>query len=614
MAQKKNHKTTARKSLRRNQRNTSLLPITNNIINKKQRLANRKHPTSSPTRSSCQHLSKQNNTNQLTFKPSPTSSPTLVKSNASPSQPKRTHHRQQHQQNIEQQPEPNTEWVRHLLSLRRSIISKSVCAPDSASKDWLDEQHRWLGRKTMPVMLKCVLAASAISKRFTQCAPDFMKPEYRARYWEWSCCLIMLLDFRIRMGHVDVFRSNVDQVDKRMIKFLRLAKEHERTGALTPHKELLLKSLGVKLELVRDENDENVNNSNTNQLCDDDDDEDEDDDVVKILPHGRNRRVEEEEDDDRHVVQISRFDNGKKKKSSKRYNNNNNNSNTAELRAPEKKLVEQWSRNFIRLRQYFKRGTAGYDIPEDETQLWIWMNAESARSSTGTLSMYCCGVLKAGKVVDGIDTISISKCCYEWCIRFVQLVDFLLSCQKRIDMDNLLDTGVTYISKCGNGLVQFVVKCFEDVCGRVLGCAKDGLLSGIDRNWENCRFTKVCVNRVKYIGNYDDDGGDEQDVVGMAEWVRRSRQTSTGMPIEGEEEDIIESQDGKKRERRHSNSTDGDMVCEKMVSSMIKGMVAEVTGGRPRTVDEKDAQAWVERAGVQALNQFAQHWVNSIGS
>lgn len=53
--------------------------------------------------------------------------------------------------------------------------------------------------------------------------------------------------------------------------------------------------------------------------------------------------------------------------------------------------------------------------------------------------------------------------------------------------------------------------------------------------------------------------------------------------------------------------------CEKMVSSMIKGMVAELTGGRSRTVDERQAEAWVEQVGVEALNQFAKRWNRSFG-
>lgn len=503
-------------------------------------------------------------------------------------------------------PQPDQVWVRNLVVLRRAVMHRvSVKEDDIArqptAKQWLREQHRALEEGAILVTLKCVLAASGVSKLFTACAADFMRPEYRSRYWDWSMNFVRLVDFYITHEDVDVL-SRQQTASKPLVHFIRAAIEQRREGRLSPHKEALLTAIGIQWS------------------------------EGKLAGTGRQHSgiAESPVSSKSPKSSTSPRSSGpaaRAKWRSKRQRRHVPVDGIVDDRrpfitppavgqayvAPDRDSVEQWSRCFAELRQYYLPDR-GYDIPGQMPYLRIWMNAEAARSYTGTLSVFCCGVLRAARVIESMEAVRITPNCDRWCRCFVEFVDHVIATQYR--------SSASAVRKLSNRLVEFVAGCVAERMDRSLCSTREALLTGVLPNWVGSRLARDCVDRVRASRKHHTLARADRERTNAcvhkardATRRKRSRENEVevvDMTAEGtaQRQEWVREKEMQLRPMKRRKQA---AVCERMVSSMIKGIVAESTGGRQRTEDEVDAEAWVEEVGVEALNRYAQKWFRSAG-
>lgn len=482
-------------------------------------------------------------------------------------------------------PQPDRVWVRNLIELRRDILRRRGGNHDLArrpeSRQWLREQHRALEEGAILVTLKSVLAASGVSKLFTACAVDFMRPEYTSRYWKWSQSFVRLIDHTIINGDVDLLRRPLNAPPS-LIKFVRSSVAQRAEGRLSPHKEALLTALGI---CWSDRSSQSQGSS----------DSDSSSQGMRLRKYSKRRRVQSSDGSDINSV-------GSKSVQPV----------LSEIFVPpDRQTVEKWARQFVELRRYFRPGR-GYEIPNSMPYLRIWMNAEAARSSTGTLSVECCGVLRAARIIDAANTVRVPPDCYQWCRGFVDFVDYIIFTKSKSIGRSSRPPSIR--------LAKYIADCFNKKCDRLLGIIQDGLLSGVQPNWLNSPVVREFMKRQKTeLSNLQK--------ISM-------KKNLTGIEGISERPPIVEQGRGHKRRYEELESDIGNGVelveinddaafersqkvrnsnkCDRMVSSMIKGMVAESTGGRSRTTDEVDAEVWVENAGLEALNNYAQNWFRSF--
>lgn len=500
-------------------------------------------------------------------------------------------------------PAPNRAWVRNLIELRRDLLRERSGNHDLArrpeSRQWLREQHRALEEGAILVTLKCVLAASGVSKLFTACAVDFMRPEYTTRYWKWSQNFVRLVDHTIAHGNTDILRRPFN-APRSLIDFVRTSMAQRGEGRLSPHKEALLSALGIRWSdsPTQSQGPGNTNNSDSSSQG------------MQLRRQDTRRRYQQNDASDinsagsRYAQPIL----------------------SEMFVAPDCHVLEKWAWQFVELRRYFCPGR-GYEIPSNMPYLRIWMNAEAARSSTGTLCIECCGILRAARIIDATNAIRIPRDCYRWCRGFIDFVDYIISAKSKLKGKAFRPPSLR--------LTNYIIECFNEKCDRLLSKTRDGLLSGAQPNWFASKVVQKCVKggksqlsaSLKKGAGKNPNGNEKvrkrsvtkQKGHGQKRMYERGEsdiERDTEKAIEkdigndfekGFEKDIeiVEVEDNSQK-RRKSN------VCDRMVSSMIKGMVAETTGGRSRTTDEVDAEAWVEEAGLEALNKYAQNWFRSF--
>lgn len=516
-------------------------------------------------------------------------------------------------------PEPDRAWVSNLVHLRRKAVHRDCTQTLSvvkSTKDWLRRQHHALEAGEIPVTLKCVLAASGVSNLFAACATDFQRPEYRNRYWEWSLNFIRLVDYYVNRGHCNVLTQPVFR-DGALGKFVTNAIEAKADNKLSPHKEALLTSLGLTWTIPSDEADEDAQSSEENRaaITADETWELKGKKAVKPKPvkpatkkttkqpvsgkRTRAKRVSDEWDG--------------KQVSMREYFDALQADPPAGTRAvsqayerPDMKEIKRWANHLLELRRFFKRGA--YDIPRHLPYLVIWMNAQVAKSSTGTLSIFCCGILQVARiVVDEIEDLHIDAECLEWCACFLEFVDCM------IEHEALGGKA----KRPSQRLAEFLHECERELEDRTLSMIKEGLLNGVHDDWTRCDVMKACLSRMKSNSTrkrmarvHADDRSGRERSDGHRDSDGGGRRANGLMEFEDEVESRRwNGSEGHSRARKARKvSTD---LCQQMVSSAITGIVAESIGSRTRTFEEREAERWVNKASVDALDAYADDWFQS---
>ena len=478
-------------------------------------------------------------------------------------------------------PQPSEEWVRNLVELRRAKLRQAENFVGAGGQEWLEEQHRALEKGVMPVTLNCILAASGISSRFDKSRNDFMKLEYRSRYWHWAENFMALIDYFISHGHIRVAQKPSKKY-QRLINFVDSSQKQKDEGKLSAHRDQLLTALGMQWEEKRKyyESDEDEESDS-----DSDDLEDTNADETWEAPatgddSPRGRRPDLRKRQRRQPVEEVNDFVSKSWKTTSR----------PPIVEPRRRSMLEWGKQFVEIRQYFKKGNT-YAIPSNRPHLQIWMNTEIARGSTGTLSAMCCAVLKAARLADSFESVVIDSSCEAWCRTYIDYVDFVLEHE---------DRGAS-AKRAPQRVTDFLFDCREDVIDRLISQDKTSLLRAVDEGWLQSKLMETSISR------------NSRKQIRKKRSFRNSERAAPADSYESEgavvEEVVLdygnhaEEPSSSRKKRKKSN-----LLCQKMVSSMIKGIVGENIEGRKRTAAEKDAEAWVVNAGAKALNTYARNW------
>lgn len=488
-------------------------------------------------------------------------------------------------------PQPNRDWVRNLTELRKAHIrGRHNFSSRPASMKWLNEQHQALAKCTIPVTLKCVLAASEVSQQFALFRADFMRQEYRTRYWEWAENFISLIDHSIKHGSINSVTSEGSKFSE-IVKFIRTARSQKQQGVLLPHKEQLLTSLGLMWEAVEESQPEEEEDEDDSASKSSEDINDANwDSGGKASKWRRNNAIMRRKSK-RKQPEAPSLESPPLPDDRDRENSENRPENLPALSdaygAQSRSAIQEWAKHVVQLRRHFRKG-AGYDIPGNQPYLTIWMNAEVARSTTGTLSVYCCGVLKAAMIVEAVESVHINMECETWCRQYVDYIDLFL--------ENQQTNGTRRPSQ---RLAEFLHTCRIEAKERSLASVKDGLLRGVEEEWLHSSLVRGCSSRIKEKREVSEGSANGERFEGdVVEVVLDSGRY--------DDEEVTSATAARKRRRRSG------AMCQQMVTSMIKGMVAEGISGRARTTDEVEAEEWVSKAGVKALNSYAQNWFRTM--
>lgn len=487
--------------------------------------------------------------------------------------------------------EPTPEWVRNLIELRR--VKQSLGArPTAAGKEWLREQHRAFDAGKIPLTLKCTLAASGISDRFHECRTHFMRPEYRARYWSWSQNFVALIDYYINHGTINIPPKSEKKYPK-LMAFIETCHRQRTEGTLPIHRDQLLTALGLQWKKSREEHDEYIVEDVDDADLDDAESQDSKTDETWEMP-----LTDGKLDGSSRVVTRKRL---RSRRSTAKDTSRDVSKTTSKgvvmpnlqfdqvvLRPPEEsdyKSMLDWAKTLVKIRKCFKKSQT-YVIPDSQPSLLIWKNTELARAATGTLSMMRCCLLKAAKLADSIQNVEIDMACETWCRKYLEYLDFMLDREQN----------GTHYRKCPDGVFDFLYKCRESVVQCTFPQEYAILLRAADMRWLESRLMELSILRCK--GKHIS---------------AKSQKVST--ELQGPVVEVVldsgwnrEDEDPPVRKRRKKKT---HAVCQKMVSSMIKGIVAENIEGRERTEAERRAEEWVTKAGTTALNHYAHDWFDA---
>ena len=482
---------------------------------------------------------------------------------------------------------PISTWVRTLVALRKVFnVDKSLALAKASEKQWLREQLIALDENTIPVTLKCILAASGISKRFSDCRDTFLRPEYRARYWDWSRKYIALLDYFVLNGNSDVHPRSTKYAN--IVQFITTCRSQRDSGSLPPQRVELLSALKLKWQEKQKDIDSDLEDESEQEEDSKTDETWSLTNEKRSVPLRRRKSLRTslrkrkrsqkssyvELDDD--SIDEEDSDSGKFKPLLKPI-----------PRDP--KAVRLWAKRFIQLRRFFKSGDK-YEIPDDRPELTIWMNTELAKRSMGTLTPVCGGILNVARLGERSDMMEIEPKCQVWCTGYIEYIDFSYRHRR---------TGISY-NEAPERLTDFLFDCWRSYNDFTMTEELQALLKAVDMNWLDSSLMKISKFRNKprrprmkkkkkghhaYIDEVVIDSGtvhdlDDSDV----------------------EPPIAPAEYKTNRNKRASQ------MCDQMVSSMIKGIVAENIVGREKTEAERFAEEWVSNAGPQALNQYARNW------
>ncbi|CDF32476.1 unnamed protein product [Chondrus crispus] len=487
------------------------------------------------------------------------------------------------------------EWVRNLIDCRK-IKNQRATLDDHAfrttGKGWLHDQHKALDENSIPVTFKCILAASGVSKIFNRCRDDFKKPEYRSRYWSWSVNFILLLDYFIDHGNIKV-TEKVSRKYQPLLSFLETCKEHKKEGILTTQKEQLLTALGI-VWLKEASSDDEV------YVSDDDSfDGDSQGDETWEMPtkHRSSRRPKTVSQRRRSKKRARGSSSGEalpldsRDESPPPYR-------TPIMQTP--RSLKTWAQQMLRVRRHYRKQRGEddlYDVPSDQLSLRIWMNAETARCSTGTLSQICCAILKAAEMASSEDVGLLDPESELWAKGFVAFLDYVIR-QKQPREE----------------AVNFLCACRRAVFRGTLSTDHDALLRGVIENWFESQEMKTCVRiredaRQQQLANPKRLGSGH--ILDLADLDGHVSDEFNGHVVEvvldSGTYNIDEKFDRTKRRRTAK-------LVRQNLSSMIEGEVAINVEGRNPTAAERNAKEWVLRAGAKDFDVYARNWFRAANS
>lgn len=228
--------------------------------------------------------------------------------------------------------------------------------------------------------------------------------------------------------------------------------------------------------------------------------------------------------------------------------------------------MKKWASEFVKLRTYYRSHGSGqgqYEVPVEAADVKIWRNAEIARVSTGGSSVYCFAILKCANVIDENVEHSFKpgrELSY-WCLLFVHFVDAVIEKRAHFSQNTR-----TFLARC----------CTTELAGKLPSSLR-GLLDGVLPSWR-----KMGLSTPRPDGSPPSVTFAGADAAGELP-LEVPNTVSLSHPMERE-----------------------------MVTTMIRGLVAECVGGEKKTSEQRQAEEWVAKAGVDALNRYARTWVQRM--
>lgn len=478
--------------------------------------------------------------------------------------------------------DPSTlDWVRNLISLRKS---KHQSSPDDLSfrttgKGWLQDQHKALEDGTIPITFKCILAASGVSRLYNKCRDDFKKPEYRSRYWNWSINFMLLVDYFIDNGNVNVTEKSPTKYHD-LIPFLGNCNTQKSLGHLSTQRDQLLTAIGIKWDVrpePESEDDAEKSDSSSSDGVADETWEMPTKSNMRTRPR-RKVQTRKTQKRTRGVIERDAY-------MSKHRNTSPSPPQTVHRPNLSRSAVITWASRMFELRRHYKKENSSderYEIPHNRLHLKIWMNTEAARCPMGLLSGTCCGILLAADILDDPNRIEIDEDSKRWGVGFVSYLDYMVA-----------KGDVPY------EVANFMYSCRKSSLKRTLASERDALLCGVDDGWLESRemqlflFTKDKRRSDRVVGSKNKRGlAEDRENYGNGHVV----------------EIVVDSGNVRDERIARKKRKQATLKVTQMLSSMIGGEVAVTVEGRKPTRAERDAREWVLRASAKDFDLYARNW------
>lgn len=485
------------------------------------------------------------------------------------------------------------DWIRNLIECRKEKYQKS--APDdhgfrTMGKGWLLDQHKALHDGTIPVTYKCIIAASGISSLFNNCREEFMRPEYRSRYWAWSINFILLIDHFIDFGHINVNERSRGRYQP-LIAFLNQCKAQKSNGSLPQQRDQLLTALGLVWDTVEEEEADEVESS-------DDNSGDNQNDKTWQMPSKLRSWPVRKRDTKKRSTRKRKRGTCTREKTASAVRQTRETSppplyTTYHPTPPSREALRAWAKKILTLRTFYRKRMVDddlYDIPSSRVSLRVWMNAEVARCSAGVLREVCRGILLAAEMADRSEVDQLNADCEKWGKGFVAYIDCVLRKGKLLQI-----------------VIDFLCDCRKRALSDSLALDCDALLSGVDDDWMESKLMKTCVfqkekarsdrmarlhQRAPRISGQDL----EEDDVQMNGHV---------VEINLDTDSSVEEVDAPKKRGRTEH------LVSQMLTEMIDGEVGKTVEGRNPTAAERRAKEWVLNAGAKTFDAYAKNWFRS---
>lgn len=482
------------------------------------------------------------------------------------------------------------EWIRNLIECRKEKYQRT--APDdhgfrTMGKGWLLDQHKALQEGTIPVTYKCILAASGISSMYNSCREEFMRPEYRSRYWAWSVKFILLIDHFIDFGHINVTEKSPGKYQP-LIAFLNQCKAQKNNGSLPQQRDQLLTALGIIWDTVEveevDEVESSDDNSGDNQA-----------DETWQMPSKLRSWPAQKRDSKKRNTRKRKRGTATREKAAPVVRLTREVSppplyTTYHPTPPSREALRAWAKKILTLRTFYRKRMVVdelYHIPSNRVSLRVWMNAEVARCSAGVLREVCRGVLLAAEMADRSEVDQLSTDCEEWGKGFTAYIDYVLRKGKLLQV-----------------VVDFLCDCRKKALNGTLAFDRDALLSGVDENWMESKYMKTCIF--------------QREKARSDRMARINQRAPSAFGQDSEEYDIgmngdvvevildsdssVEEIEGPRKRGRREN------LVGQMLTEMIEGEVAKTVEGRNPTAAERRAKKWVLSAGAKTFDSYAKNW------
>lgn len=482
------------------------------------------------------------------------------------------------------------EWVRNLIECIKKKQQKN--APDehgfrTTGKGWLIDQHKALEDGTIPVTFKCIMAASGISALYNSCRDNFMRPEYRSRYWAWSVNFILLIEHYIDFGNINVSDKSPRKY-KPLIDFLSQCKAQKNNGNLSQQRDQLLTAMGIIWDRVVEEEVDDVESSDDNS--------------------GDNQADETWQMPSKLKPSPARKRNTKKRNTRKRKRDTTSREEVAAVARrtreeslpplytayhpipPSREVLRAWARKILSLRTFYrKRMVEGdlYDIPSSRVSLRVWMNAEVARCSAGVLSEVCRGVLLGAEMANRNEVDQLGEDCERWGKGFIAYIDYILRRGKLVQV-----------------VIDFLCDCRRERLNGILAPDREALLSGVDESWMESKYMKTCIFQ-KEKARRDRLARFNQ----RASSLVSNQNLANDVDMNGHIVEISLDSDSSIAEivppckRGRSEN-----LVSQMLTTMIGGEVGQAVEGRNPTDAERRAKEWVQSAEAEAFDVYATNW------